>query len=79
MRESNHACLALLACTKQGVVGGKKTFIMIEKANAHHVTIDVPKGDYSAVDTDNVDLEKYPGLRDVPWWRAVVEPGSCAY
>jgi len=61
------------------VIGGKKTFIMVEKRYAHHITIDVPKGDYSAVDTDQVDLNKYPGLRDVPWWRAEVEPGSCLY
>ena len=61
------------------VISGSKRFIMIDKKHAHHVTIDVPKGDYSAVDTDEVDLQKYPGLRDVPWWQADIDPGSCLY
>ena len=42
-------------------------------------TIDVPKGDYSAVDVDRVDLHTYPGLEHVPWVKADVGPGDCLY
>ena len=38
------------------VVDGSKTFTMVDPLHAHHVNIDVPKGDYSAVDPDDVDL-----------------------
>jgi lysine-specific demethylase 8 len=61
------------------IVDGEKTFIMIDKLHAAHVNIDVHKGDYSAVNPDDIDLQSYPGLETVPWWNASLGPGDCLY
>ena len=45
----------------------------------HLVHIDDPDGGYSKVDTDAVDLKKYPGFSDAPWWEAKLEAGDCIY
>ena len=44
-----------------------------------HIKIDEPEGSFSKVDVDKVDLQKYPGLADVPWYKAAMEPGDCLF
>lgn len=41
------------------VASGFKRFYLVDQAAASQIEIDVPRGDYSAVDVDDVDLEKY--------------------
>ena len=36
-------------------------------------------GSYSDIDVDKVDLIKYPGLRNIPWWKGTMEKGDCLY
>ena len=36
-------------------------------------------GEYAEIDPDNIDLDKHPGWRDVPWFRADLEAGDCIY
>ncbi len=39
----------------------------------------IHNGSYNNVDVDSVDMDKYPNLRDVPWWSAVMEKGDCLF
>ena len=43
------------------------------------IDIDVPNGGYSNVDPQAVDLKKYPGLANAPWWEAKMEAGDCLF
>ena len=51
---------------------------VFQKKHAH-VLIDKPDGSFSKVDVDKVDLQKYPGLADVPWYKANMEAGDCLF
>ena len=52
--------------------------MFFQKEHAH-INIDKPDGSFSKVDVDKVDLEKYPGLADVPWYKATMGPGDCLF
>ena len=52
------------------------TFLQLDRK---HITIDAPEGAYSLVDVDAVDLKKYPGLAEAPWWQANMEAGDCIF
>jgi len=43
------------------------------------VVFDHPKCLYSDIDVDDVDYTKYPGLADVKFMHADLEPGGCLY
>ena len=43
------------------------------------IDIDVPNGGYSNVNPQAVDLKKYPGLANAPWWEAKMEAGDCLF
>lgn len=61
------------------LMSGSKEFFMVDKKDKAHVDIDSPKGAFSLVDVDRVDLYKYPGLADVPWYHGQMESGDCLY
>ena len=43
------------------------------------VLFDHPEGSYSGIDVDNVDYEKYPGLANIKFMHADMQPGDCLY
>ncbi|XP_041462941.1 bifunctional peptidase and arginyl-hydroxylase JMJD5-like [Lytechinus variegatus] len=45
----------------------------------HQFHFDHPDGSYSSVDVDSVDMIKYPGLRNVEFYKAKLFPGDCIY
>ena len=47
------------------------------QAYQRHVLFDAPG--YSKVDPDAVNLKKYPGLAEAPWWEVKVEAGDCLF
>ena len=61
------------------LMSGTKELFMVDKKEHAHINIDKPDGSFSKVDVDKVDLEKYPGLADVPWYKATMEPGDCLF
>lgn len=61
------------------LMSGSKDLFMVDKREKAHINIDSPKGSFSKVDVDKVDLYKYPGLADVPWYKGRMEPGDCLF
>ncbi|CAB3977741.1 Hypothetical predicted protein [Paramuricea clavata] len=61
------------------LMSGTKELFMVHKKEHAHVLIDKPDGSFSKVDVDKVDLQKYPGLADVPWYKANMEAGDCLF
>eukprot|EP00057_Strongylocentrotus_purpuratus_P002050 XP_003723742.1 PREDICTED: uncharacterized protein LOC100892633 [Strongylocentrotus purpuratus] len=51
-------------------------FLQREQAN---INIDHPDQSFSGVDVDKVDLTKYPGLGQVPWYNVTMERGDCLF
>ena len=41
--------------------------------------MDHGEGDYCGADVDQVDMNKYPSLQDIPWWSAHLDAGDCMY
>lgn len=59
---------------------GKKWFIMANKNETNQKAhIDIPSGAYSSVDVENVDVEKYPGFKDIQFYNVTLEAGDCLY
>lgn len=55
------------------------TIIFFIQNDKDFVNIDHPDGSYCGVDVDSVDMKKYPGLGEVPWYSAKVEAGDCLF
>ena len=36
-------------------------------------------GDYSLVDVQKVDMEKFPQFATLPFWKFELQPGDCIY
>ncbi|KAI8507973.1 hypothetical protein Bbelb_142130 [Branchiostoma belcheri] len=58
---------------------GSKELFMVDKKEYKHIDIDHEEGSFSGVDVEKVDLYKYPGLKDVPWYNATMEAGDCLF
>lgn len=43
------------------------------------VLLDHPEGAYSGIDVEAVDYDKYPGLAQVEFMHADMQPGDCLY
>ena len=41
--------------------------------------MDHEEGDFCSVDSEKVDMVKYPFLRNISWYSAIVEDGDCIY
>ncbi|XP_037080541.1 bifunctional peptidase and arginyl-hydroxylase JMJD5-like [Pollicipes pollicipes] len=62
------------------VLDGSKQFFLVDAEHeAKHEYIDHMEGRYSSVDVQHVDMYKFPGLRDVPWYNVTLEKGDCFY
>lgn len=61
------------------LMSGTKELFMVDKKEKAHIDIDNEKGSFSQVDVDKVDLYKYPGLAQVPWYRGWMEAGDCLF
>ncbi|XP_046858882.1 uncharacterized protein LOC124452390 isoform X2 [Xenia sp. Carnegie-2017] len=61
------------------LMSGTKELFMVDKREHKHILVDNPSGSFSNVDVDKVDLKKYSGLADVPWYKAFMKPGDCLY
>nr|XP_002737753.2 PREDICTED: lysine-specific demethylase 8-like [Saccoglossus kowalevskii] len=61
------------------MISGHKKWFYVDIKYIDHVDFDHKEGDYCAVDVDKVDMYRYPGLQDVPWWSADLAPGDCMY
>ncbi|XP_035668201.1 bifunctional peptidase and arginyl-hydroxylase JMJD5-like isoform X1 [Branchiostoma floridae] len=58
---------------------GSKELFMVDRKEYKHIDIDHQEGSFSGVDVEKVDLHKYPGLKDVPWYNATMEAGDCLF
>ncbi|EDV25230.1 uncharacterized protein TRIADDRAFT_56963 [Trichoplax adhaerens] len=58
---------------------GSKQFIMIDRKYPNKGFIDKPRGTYSTVDVDRVDLNKFPTLANAEYHFAHMEAGDCIY
>ncbi|XP_071503904.1 bifunctional peptidase and arginyl-hydroxylase JMJD5-like [Diadema antillarum] len=59
---------------------GQKEILFINYTQYRHkVNLDHPEGSYSSINVEEVDMEKYPGMRDVEFYYAKMFPGDCVY
>ncbi|XP_070543367.1 bifunctional peptidase and (3S)-lysyl hydroxylase Jmjd7-like [Ptychodera flava] len=61
------------------IMDGEKELIMIDRKEEDHIDIDNPVGSFCGVDVDKVDMVKYPGLQDVPWYSVKMLPSDCLF
>ncbi|XP_014661936.1 PREDICTED: jmjC domain-containing protein 7-like isoform X2 [Priapulus caudatus] len=61
------------------VLDGDKKVLLVDKNDAHHIDMDRAEGGYSNVDVDMVDMYKYPGLQDLPYYLVNLSRGDCLY
>ncbi|XP_037080386.1 uncharacterized protein LOC119101199 [Pollicipes pollicipes] len=62
------------------VLDGSKQFFLVDaERGSSHIEFDHMEGRYSSVDVQHVDMYKFPGLRDVPWYNVTLEKGDCFY
>ncbi|XP_033634064.1 bifunctional peptidase and arginyl-hydroxylase JMJD5-like [Asterias rubens] len=61
------------------VLDGKKEIFLVDKREKENIDIDHPDGSFSGVDVDRVDMYKYPGLGQVPWYNVTMEPSDCFF
>eukprot|EP00057_Strongylocentrotus_purpuratus_P003898 XP_003727613.1 PREDICTED: putative lysine-specific demethylase JMJD5 isoform X1 [Strongylocentrotus purpuratus] len=59
--------------------GQKEILFLNYTQYRHQFHLDHPEGSYSSVDVDKVDMIKYPGLRNVEFYKAKLFPGDCIY
>uniref|UniRef100_H2YAV1 JmjC domain-containing protein n=1 Tax=Ciona savignyi TaxID=51511 RepID=H2YAV1_CIOSA len=59
--------------------GTKEWFIVDPKDAKKHIVLDHKEGAFTGVDVTSVDMEKYPGMKDLPWRSAVLTRGDCLY
>ncbi|KAL5257488.1 hypothetical protein ACHWQZ_G012433 [Mnemiopsis leidyi] len=59
---------------------GTKWFIMANRSEtSQKAHIDMKDGAYSSVDVENVDVNKYPGFKDMQFYNVTMEAGDCLY
>ncbi|XP_066917312.1 bifunctional peptidase and (3S)-lysyl hydroxylase JMJD7-like [Clytia hemisphaerica] len=58
---------------------GTKELYMVDKKFEEFIDFDAEEGAYSKVDVDAVDLDKYPGIAQAPWWKAKMQAGDCLF
>nr|XP_054756261.1 bifunctional peptidase and arginyl-hydroxylase JMJD5-like isoform X1 [Lytechinus pictus] len=61
------------------IMDGRKEFFLVDKKEESSIKIDHPDQSFSGVDVDRVDLTKYPGLGQVPWYNVTMEKGDCLF
>ncbi|XP_063434150.1 uncharacterized protein LOC134715718 [Mytilus trossulus] len=63
------------------LLDGNKDLIMFHKKYKPEIEADhfVHYGAYSSVDVEAVDMEKFPKLRDLPWYMANITKGDCLF
>lgn len=63
------------------LLDGSKDLIMFHKKYKKEIEGDhfVHQGAYSNVDVESVDMEKFPKLRDLPWYSVNITKGDCLY
>ncbi|XP_065193061.1 lysine-specific demethylase 8-like [Sycon ciliatum] len=60
------------------LMSGSKDLFLANKSYAELAHM-IPGNAHSKVDVDSVDMDTFPGLGRIPWWRAHMEPGDCFY
>nr|XP_006815434.1 PREDICTED: lysine-specific demethylase 8-like [Saccoglossus kowalevskii] len=61
------------------LMDGEKELIMVDRKESEHIDIDHPEGSFCGVDVDKVNMTKYPGLKNVPWYTATMKPSDCLF
>ncbi|XP_030832561.1 bifunctional peptidase and arginyl-hydroxylase JMJD5 [Strongylocentrotus purpuratus] len=61
------------------IMDGSKEVFLVDKREQANINIDHPEQSFSGVDVDKVDLTKYPGLGQVPWYNVTMERGDCLF
>ena len=61
------------------LVSGKKRFIMIPPKYTKVIGPEWEGQGYYNLDVDVVNMTAYPNMVDVPWYKAVLNPGDCLY
>ncbi|XP_022247962.1 lysine-specific demethylase 8-like isoform X2 [Limulus polyphemus] len=61
------------------ILDGSKVAFLVNRTLAKNVNIDYEDGSYSGVDVEKVDMYRYPGLQDVPWYNVTINPGDCIF
>ncbi|CAH1227031.1 TYW5 [Branchiostoma lanceolatum] len=62
------------------LLDGRKELVFISyQKYKNKVPIDHPDDSYSSVDVDSVDFTKYPGMREVDYYRVNMTAGDCLY
>ncbi|XP_022084488.1 jmjC domain-containing protein 7-like [Acanthaster planci] len=62
------------------VFRGQKDFLLVNYTKYRdQIVYDHPEGFYSSVDVERVDLNKFPGLRNLEFMEAKLEAGNCLY
>ncbi|XP_062615094.1 bifunctional peptidase and arginyl-hydroxylase JMJD5-like [Saccostrea cucullata] len=63
------------------LIDGEKYFVMIDKKHKAEVEADgwIENGAYSKVDVEKVDLNRFPKLRDLPWYEIKMQKGDCLF
>lgn len=63
------------------LLDGNKDLIMFHKKYKPEIEADhfMQYGSYSKVDVEAVDMEKFPKLRDLPWYMANITKGDCLF
>lgn len=67
--------------TLRCAVAGRQEYILMESSHASDISQEWLYNPNYAFDinVDKVDLERYPNVSNVPWYRAVVDEGDCLY
>ncbi|XP_038055078.1 bifunctional peptidase and arginyl-hydroxylase JMJD5-like [Patiria miniata] len=59
---------------------GQKDFLLVNYTRyRQQIVFDHPEGFYSSVDVERVDLNKFPGLRNLEFHEAKMQAGDCIY
>ncbi|XP_076305315.1 bifunctional peptidase and arginyl-hydroxylase JMJD5-like isoform X2 [Tachypleus tridentatus] len=61
------------------ILDGSKVAFLVNHTLTKNVNIDYEDGSYSGVDVEKVDMYRYPGLQDVPWYNVTINPGDCIF
>ena len=67
--------------TLRCAVAGRQEYILMGSSHANDISKEWQYQQHYAfgINVDKVDLERYPNVSNVPWYRAVVEEGDCLY
>ncbi|KAK3579916.1 hypothetical protein CHS0354_012457 [Potamilus streckersoni] len=63
------------------LLDGRKEFVLIDKKHKDLVERDgfEKDGTFSTVDVEKVDLDKFPGLKEAPWYEVNMTKGDCLF